>query len=92
MYRIAVGAAVTDLVSGTLDFMFAGPSEVVGQIQFGRLKEEVAVILTTEAVQARFRNVGMEPGIPDPAAADIMLQAEVARWGSLVSEAGIQAD
>ena len=32
------GPAVTDLVSGTLDFMFAGPSEVAGQIQSGRVR------------------------------------------------------
>ncbi|MBP0492675.1 Bug family tripartite tricarboxylate transporter substrate binding protein [Pararoseomonas indoligenes] len=32
------GPAVTDLVGGTLDFMFAGPSEVMGQVQSGRLR------------------------------------------------------
>ncbi|WP_161993535.1 Bug family tripartite tricarboxylate transporter substrate binding protein [Muricoccus nepalensis] len=136
------GPAVTDLVNGTLDFMFAGPSEVMGQIQSGRLRalattgerrspgspdlptvaeagvpgfrftvwhalsarvgtppvllerlrQEVAAILATGTMQARLRDVGLEPGIPDPAAADAMLRAEVIRWGRLVHEAGIQAD
>ncbi|MBP0447507.1 tripartite tricarboxylate transporter substrate binding protein [Roseomonas sp. SSH11] len=136
------GPAVTDLVAGTLDFMFAGPSEVLGQIQSGRLRalattgerrspgspnlptvaeagvpgfqftvwhalstrlgtppavldrlrKEVAAVLGTEAIQARLRDVGLERGPQDALAAEAMLQAEVRRWGTLVHEAGIQAD
>ncbi|HEY8614246.1 MAG TPA: tripartite tricarboxylate transporter substrate binding protein [Roseomonas sp.] len=136
------GPAVTDLVSGTLDFMFAGPSEVMGQIQSGRLRalatsgserspglpnlptvaetgipgyafsvwhvlsaragtppdvlsrlqRETAAILASDATQARFRDVGLDRGLADPAVGDAMLRAEVAKWGTLVREAGIQAD
>lgn len=136
------GPAVTDLVSGTLDFMFAGPSEVAGQIQAGRLRplattgaqrspgsphlptvaeagvpgyefavwhvlsvrsgtppailarlrQDVAAILASEAIQSRFRDVGLEPGLTDPVAGDAMLRADVVKWGALVREAGIQAD
>lgn len=136
------GPAVTDLVGGTLDFMFAGPSEVMGQVQSGRLRalattgeqrspgspdvptvaeagvpgfrftvwhalsaragtppalldrlrQEVAAILSTEAIQLRLRDVGLERGPSDAVAADAMLRADVQRWGTLVHEAGIQAD
>jgi tripartite-type tricarboxylate transporter receptor subunit TctC len=136
------GPAVTDLVSGTLDFMFAGPSEVMGQIQSGRLRalatsgterspglpdlptvaetgipgyafsvwhvlstragtppdvvsrlqREATAILASDATQARFRDVGLDRGSADPAAGDATLRAEVAKWGTLVREAGIQAD
>lgn len=136
------GPAVTDLVAGTLDFMFAGPSEVAGQIQSGRLRalattgtarspgspdlptvaeagvpgfafsvwhalsaragtppavldrlrRDVAAVLASQAVRTRLRDVGLEPGPADAAAGDAMLRAEVARWGTLVHEAGIQAD
>ncbi|WP_338664716.1 tripartite tricarboxylate transporter substrate binding protein [Pararoseomonas sp. SCSIO 73927] len=136
------GPAVTDLVSGTLDFMFAGPSEVMGQIGSGRLRalattgehrspgspelptvaeagvpgfrftvwhalsvragtppaildrlrQEVAAILATEAIQARLRDVGLERGPTDARAGDAMVRAEITRWGTLVHEAGIQAD
>ena len=136
------GPAVTDLVSGTLDFMFAGPSEVMGQIQSGRLRtlastgmqrspaspdlptvaeagvagfqftvwhalsaragtppavlarlrQEVTASLAAEAMQARFRAVGLERGPPGAEAGDAMLRAEVAKWSTLVNEAGIQSD
>ncbi|WP_458097976.1 Bug family tripartite tricarboxylate transporter substrate binding protein [Roseomonas sp. WA12] len=136
------GPAVTDLVAGTLDFMFAGPSEVLGQIQSGRLRalattgeqrspgspdrptvaeagvpgfqftvwhalsaragtppqiidrlrQTVAAILATEAIQIRLRDVALERGPPDALAAASMVRAEVTRWGTLVHEAGIQAD
>ncbi|MCR0984961.1 Bug family tripartite tricarboxylate transporter substrate binding protein [Roseomonas populi] len=136
------GPAVTDLVSGTLDFMFAGPSEVMGQIASGRLRalattgesrspgspdlptvaeagvpgfrftvwhalsarsgtppalldrlrQEVAAILATETIQGRLRDVGLERGPTDAVAGDAMLRAEVTKWGTLVHEAGIQAD
>jgi tripartite-type tricarboxylate transporter receptor subunit TctC len=136
------GPAVTDLVAGTLDFMFAGPSEVAGQIQSGRLRplatsgarrspgspdlptvaeagvpgyefavwhalsarsgtppvilarlrEEVAAILATDAVQARYRAVGLEAGPADFVAGDAMLRAEVAKWAAVAREAGLQAD
>lgn len=136
------GPAVTDLVGGTLDFMFAGPSEVMGQIQSGRLRalattgeqrsptspdlptvaeagvpgfqftvwhalsmragtpstllerlrQEVAAVLSTGAIQARLRNVGLERGPSDATVGDTMLRAEVTRWSTLVHEAGIEAD
>ncbi|SHJ40605.1 Tripartite-type tricarboxylate transporter, receptor component TctC [Roseomonas rosea] len=136
------GPAVTDLVAGTLDFMFAGPSEVLAQVQSGRLRalattgeqrspgspdlptvaeagvpgfrftvwhalsaragtpaaplerlrQEVAAILGTDAIQARLRGVGLEPGSSDAAAGDAMVRGEVTRWGTLVHEAGIQVD
>jgi tripartite-type tricarboxylate transporter receptor subunit TctC len=136
------GPAVTDLVGGTLDFMFAGPSEVLGQVQSGRLRalattgaerspgspdlptvaeagvpdfrftvwhalsaragtppaplarlrQEVAAILGTEAIQDRMRDVGLERGPAGAEAGDAMLRAEVARWSALVREAGIQPD
>jgi tripartite-type tricarboxylate transporter receptor subunit TctC len=136
------GPAVTDLVGGTLDFMFAGPSEVLGQVQSGRLRalattgaerspgspdlptvaeagvpdfqftvwhalsaragtppallarlrHEVAAILGMAAIQDRMRDVGLERGPAGAEAGDAMLQAEVARWSTLVREAGIQPD
>jgi tripartite-type tricarboxylate transporter receptor subunit TctC len=136
------GPAVTDLLAGTLDFMFAGPSEVAGHIQSGqlrplattgaarspgtpdlptvaeaglpgyqfavwhvlsvrsgtppaildRLRNEVAAILATEAIQARYHSVGLEPGSRDVAVGDAMLRADVTRWAGVVREAGLQTE
>ncbi|HEY4250925.1 MAG TPA: tripartite tricarboxylate transporter substrate binding protein [Roseomonas sp.] len=136
------GQAVTDLIRGTLDFMFAGPSEVAALIASGqlrplattgarrspgspelptvaeagvpgfqftvwhalsartgtpppvlaRLRQEVEGVLGSEAIQARLRDVGLEPGPAGAAAGDALLRADVAKWGALVRDAGIQAE
>lgn len=135
-------AALTDLVSGTLDFMFAGPAEVADLVQTGRvrpiatsgeqrsaaypglptvaeagvpgfgiavwhalsvrsatppevvakLRQEAAAALAGAAFQERLRGLGLEPGGTDAQAADAFIAAEVAKWGRLVQDAGIQAD
>ena len=57
-----------------------------------RLSKELTAVIAMPDVQARLRNMGVEPdGRSATAFADFQL-AEVAKWGKVIKDAGIQAE
>jgi tripartite-type tricarboxylate transporter receptor subunit TctC len=57
-----------------------------------RLAREVAAIVATPDVQARLRNMGVEPDGRVSASFIEFQRAEVAKWGKVIRDAGIQAE
>jgi tripartite-type tricarboxylate transporter receptor subunit TctC len=57
-----------------------------------RLAREVAAIVATPDVQARLRNMGVEPDGRVSAPFIEFQRAEVAKWGKVIRDAGIQAE
>ena len=57
-----------------------------------RLAREVAAIVGTPEVQARLRNMGVEPDGRVSAPFIEFQRAEVAKWGKVIRDAGIQAE
>lgn len=57
-----------------------------------RLAREVAAIVATPEVQARLRNMGVEPDGRVSASFIEFQRAEVAKWGKVIRDAGIQAE
>lgn len=57
-----------------------------------RLGKEIAAIVAMPEVQAKLRNLGVEPDgrTSEPFAA--FQRAEIAKWGKVINDAGIQAD
>ncbi len=57
-----------------------------------RVAREVAAIVATPDVQARLRNMGVEPDGRVSAPFAAFQRAEVAKWGKVIRDAGIQAE
>ncbi len=57
-----------------------------------RVAREVAAIVATPEVQARLRNMGVEPDGRLSAPFIAFQRAEVAKWGKVIRDAGIQAE
>jgi tripartite-type tricarboxylate transporter receptor subunit TctC len=57
-----------------------------------RVAREVAAIVATPEVQARLRNMGVEPDGRVSAPFIEFQRAEVAKWGKVIRDAGIQAE
>lgn len=57
-----------------------------------RVAREVAAIVNTPEVQARLRNMGVEPDGRLSAPFIAFQRAEVAKWGKVIRDAGIQAE
>ena len=57
-----------------------------------RLGREVAAIVAMPAVQEKLRNLGVEPDGRQGEAFGAFQQAEIAKWGKVIQEAGIQAE
>lgn len=57
-----------------------------------RVAREVAAIVKTPEVQARLRNMGVEPDGRASAPFIEFQRAEVAKWGKVIRDAGIQAE
>lgn len=57
-----------------------------------RVAKETATILAMPDVQARLRNMGVEPDGRGPEAFAEFQRSEVAKWGKVIREAGIQAE
>lgn len=57
-----------------------------------RVAREVAAIIATPEVQARLRNMGVEPDGRVSAPFAEFQRAEVAKWGKVIRDAGIQAE
>ncbi len=57
-----------------------------------RLNKELTAIVALPDVQAKLRNMGVEPDGRGPAAFAEFQLAEVAKWGKVIKDAGIQAE
>ena len=57
-----------------------------------RLAREVAAIVALPAVQERLRNLGVEPDGRQSDAFSAFQRAEIAKWGKVIQDAGIQAE
>lgn len=57
-----------------------------------RLARELSAIVGTPEVQARLRNMGVEPDGRTSAAFTAFQRAEVDKWGKVIRDAGIQAE
>lgn len=57
-----------------------------------RINADVARVLATPEVRARFRSLGMAPGGGTPAAFRALIESEVARWGPVIREANIRSE
>jgi tripartite-type tricarboxylate transporter receptor subunit TctC len=57
-----------------------------------RLSREIAAIVATPEVQDRLRNLGVEPDGRQGDAFGAFQQAEIAKWGKVIQDAGIQAE
>lgn len=57
-----------------------------------RLGREIAAIVATPEVQARLRTLGVEPDGRGPAAFAAFQAAEIAKWGKVIRDSGIQAE
>jgi len=55
-----------------------------------RLNKEINAVLRTPETQKRFASEGLIPGSGTPEELGNFLRAEVAKWGALIKEAGIQ--
>jgi len=57
-----------------------------------RLGREIAAIVAQPDVQAKLRNMGVEPDGRGPAAFSAFQKAEIAKWGKVIKDSGIQAE
>jgi tripartite-type tricarboxylate transporter receptor subunit TctC len=57
-----------------------------------RLGREVAAILAMPALQDKLRNLGVEPDGRQTEAFGAFQRAEIAKWGKVIQDAGIQAE
>ena len=57
-----------------------------------RLSREVAAIVALPAVQDKLRNMGVEPDGRQADAFSAFQRAEIAKWGKVIQDAGIQAE
>ena len=57
-----------------------------------RLGREIAAIVATPEVQARLRTLGVEPDGRGPAPFSAFQRAEIAKWGKVIKDSGIQAE
>lgn len=57
-----------------------------------RLGREIAAIVAMPEVQARLRNMGVEPDGRGPAPFAVFQRAEIAKWGKVIKDSGIQAE
>jgi len=57
-----------------------------------RLGREIAAIVATPEVQARLRTLGVEPDGRGPAPFSTFQRAEIAKWGKVIKDSGIQAE
>ena len=57
-----------------------------------RLSREVAAIVALPAVQDKLRNMGVEPDGRQADAFSTFQRAEIAKWGKVIQDAGIQAE
>lgn len=57
-----------------------------------RLSREIAAIVATPEVQARLRTLGVEPDGRQSEAFAAFQRAEIAKWGQVIKDAGIQAE
>lgn len=57
-----------------------------------RLGREIAAIVATREVQEKLRNFGVEPDGRGPAPFAAFQRAEIAKWGKVIKDSGIQAE
>jgi tripartite-type tricarboxylate transporter receptor subunit TctC len=57
-----------------------------------RLGREIAAIIATREVQEKLRTMGVEPDGRGPAAFVDFQRAEIAKWGKVIKDSGIQAE
>jgi tripartite-type tricarboxylate transporter receptor subunit TctC len=60
--------------------------------QVARWSAEIRAVTAIPEVKARFDELGLEGAIHDPAEAQALVRAEIARWAQVVRSANIQAD
>jgi tripartite-type tricarboxylate transporter receptor subunit TctC len=61
-------------------------------VQVARWSAEIRAVTEIPEVKARFDELGLEGAIHDPAEAQALVRAEIARWAQVVRSANIQAD
>ncbi|MEN9627451.1 MAG: hypothetical protein RJA10_678 [Pseudomonadota bacterium] len=82
------GVAGFEMQSWQAVFMPAGVDAAVVE----RLQQELAAVLRQPEVQARLREMGVEPDGRGAAELAAFQRAEVAKWGRVIQAAGIQAE
>jgi tripartite-type tricarboxylate transporter receptor subunit TctC len=85
---IEAGVPGFEMQSWQAVFMPAGVDAAI----VDRLQQELAAVLRQSEVQARLREMGVEPDGRGAAELAAFQRAEVAKWGRVIQAAGIQAE
>jgi tripartite-type tricarboxylate transporter receptor subunit TctC len=78
-------------LEGSTWVMFMAPAGTPREI-VSRLSVEVAKIMSSTDLRARFEQLGIEPLGTNPAEAAHFLDEEIAKWAKVISAAGVKAE